>query len=29
VPDVMSGRLLTVVGISAEYLVELEGLPRG
>lgn len=28
-PDVMSGRLLTVVGISAEYLVELEGLPRG
>lgn len=28
-PDVMSGKLLTVVGISPEYLVELEGLPRG
>lgn len=28
-PDVMSGKLLTVVGVSPEYLVELEGLPRG
>ena len=28
-PDVLSGRLLTVLGVSTDYLVELEGLPRG
>ena len=28
-PDVLSGKLLTVLGCSPEYLVELEGLPRG
>jgi transcriptional regulator with XRE-family HTH domain len=28
-PDVLSGKLITILGVSPEYLVELEGLPRG